>query len=55
MITPLMPFARASSPHCFQYVAEVDSSPNIIVEPWLKKWTGVGAIVVVVVVVVVST
>ena len=39
-----MPFARAASPHFFQYVAELDSSPSIMVEPWEKKWTGVECI-----------
>jgi hypothetical protein len=38
----LTPFASASSPHFFQYVADWDSSPNIMVEPWEKKCTGVG-------------
>jgi hypothetical protein len=37
MITPLMLFARASSPAFFQYVADSDSSPSIMVEPWEKK------------------
>jgi len=41
--TCLTPFARASSPHFFQYVADSDSSPSIMVEPWEKKWTGVAA------------
>ena len=36
-----IPLARASSPHFFQYVADCDSSPSIIVEPWEKKCTGV--------------
>lgn len=40
MMTPLIPFARASSPHFFQYAAEADSSPSIMVEPWEKKCTG---------------
>lgn len=40
MTTPLILFARASSPHFFQYVAESHSSPSIMVEPWEKKWTG---------------
>lgn len=40
MITCLTPLARASSPHFFQYVAESDSSPSIIVDPWEKKCTG---------------
>jgi len=42
MTTCFTPFSRASSPHFFQYVAEADSSPSIIVEPWEKKCTGVG-------------
>lgn len=37
----LTPFASASSPHCFQYVEELDSSPSIIVDPCEKKCTGV--------------
>jgi hypothetical protein len=41
MMTCFTSFLRASSPHFFQYVAEADSSPSIIVEPWEKKWTGV--------------
>jgi len=39
--TCFTPFASASSPHFFQYVADADSSPSIMVEPWEKKWTGV--------------
>jgi hypothetical protein len=35
--TCFTPFAIASSPHFFQYVADADSSPSIIVEPWEKK------------------
>jgi hypothetical protein len=50
MTTCSRPLARASSPHFFQCVAEVDSSPGIIVEPGEKKWTseraGWGAIIV---------
>jgi len=33
MMMPLHPFASASSPHFFQYVADALSSPNIMVEP----------------------
>jgi len=39
--TCLMPLASAASPQAFQYVAESDSSPSIMVEPWEKKCTGV--------------
>ena len=39
-MTPLIPFARASSPAFFQKVADSDSSPSIMVEPWEKKYTG---------------
>jgi hypothetical protein len=42
--TCFTPFAKAASPHFFQYVAEFDSSPSIMVEPWEKKCTGVEAI-----------
>lgn len=35
--TCLIPFASAASPHFFQYVAEADSSPSIMVDPWEKK------------------
>jgi hypothetical protein len=38
-----MPFASASSPHFFQYAADSDSSPSIMVEPWEKKCTGVNS------------
>ena len=43
--TPLIPLSSASSPHFFQYEADSHSSPNIMVEPWEKKWTGVSAVV----------
>jgi hypothetical protein len=39
--TCFTPLARAASPHFFQYVADADSSPSIIVDPWEKKCTGV--------------
>jgi hypothetical protein len=39
--TPLILLARASSPAFFQYVAASDSSPNIMVDPWENRWTGV--------------
>lgn len=40
IITCSTPFLRASSPILSQYLAELLSSPSIIVEPWEKKWTG---------------
>lgn len=44
IITPLMLLARASSPlFFFQYSVDSQSSPSVMVKPWEKTCTGVGA------------